>query len=213
MWWAGTDQLTQAHRELLDPVERARWTRLQRADDRDRFTLGSAVVRSLVAELDGTEPTQVALDRACPRCGEQHGPVTAPGRRWHCSVSHSGGLALAAAVAASEASAVGIDVETRCPPDWADLVPDLLARDERAPDDGAAFLGLWVRKEAVLKATREGLSRSMATVDVTGSESDNLRIVDLDVGSLGSAGRAGTVAAAVAVGAQRVRLHWQQARI
>jgi 4'-phosphopantetheinyl transferase len=80
VWWAHTDDLTDAHEEMLDEHERVRWSRYQRRDDRDRFALGSAVVRSLVAELDGTAPGRVILDRACPRCGEQHGPVATSGR-------------------------------------------------------------------------------------------------------------------------------------
>ena len=211
MWWAGTDQLTQAHRELLDPVESARTTHLKRADDRDRFALGSALVRSLVASLDATEPAHVALDRTCPRCGAQHGPVRAPGRGWRLSVSHSGPFAVAAAVATSAAGALGIDLETRCPPEWAALVPGLLAPGEPAPLDEAAFLALWVRKEAVLKSTGEGLSRPMSTVDVSGGESDDVRILDLDVSPLSSAARKGPVAAALAVGAPRVRLRWEPA--
>ena len=213
MWWAGTDQLAQVHRELLDPVERARTTHLKHADDRDRFTLGSALVRSLVASLDATEPAHVVLDRTCPRCGAQHGPVRAPGRGWRLSVSHSGPFAVVAAVATSAAGALGIDLETRCPPEWVSLVPGLLAPGEPAPFDETAFLALWVRKEAVLKSTGEGLSRPMSTVDVSVTESDDLRILDLDVSSLGSAAREGRVAAALAVGARQVRLRWEPARL
>ena len=124
VWWATTDDLTAADAELLDDAEHARRTRLQRAADRDRFVLGAALVRCLVAHLDGTDPDRVALDRTCARCGEQHGPVATPGRPWQCTVSHSGGYA----VAAVSLAPVGVDVETGCPPEWRDLLPDVLAR-------------------------------------------------------------------------------------
>ena len=130
--------------------------RLRRREDRDRFVLGAAVLRSLVAGLDGTEPHLVTLDRTCARCGAQHGPVRAPGRPWHCSVSHSGPLAVAAVVADASATTVGVDLETTCPPDWHELLRDVLAPGEAAPADEEEFLALWVRKEAVVKATREG---------------------------------------------------------
>jgi 4'-phosphopantetheinyl transferase len=222
VWFAGTDQLTDAHRDRLDEVERERWTRLRHRDDRDRFVLGSLLVRCLVAELDGTVAAEVALDRECPRCGEQHGPVTTPGRGWRCSVSHSGAFALVAAVAASDASMVGVDLETRCPPDWATLVTDMLAPSEPAPTDEAGFLRTWVRKEAVLKATGEGLSRRMSTVQLSGGatepprligDSPPLRLVDLDVGALRAAGAGEPTAAALAVGAEHLRLRWEPARI
>jgi 4'-phosphopantetheinyl transferase len=227
VWWAHTDDLTEAHLELLDHRERERWARYQRQDDRDRFALGSAVVRSLVAELDATVPSQVFLDRACPTCGAQHGPVTTPGRAWRCSVSHSGSFAVAAvaAVASSGSTLVGVDLETRCPPDWRELLPDVLAPDEVTPGHEQAFLTMWVRKEAVLKATREGLSRPMSSLSI--AEVDDsprvvtgappLQLVDLDVRPLRAAQAAEAaelqMAAAVAVGAERVHLHWQRARI
>ncbi len=129
VWWATIDDLTAADAELLDDAERARRTRLQRAADRDRFVLGAALVRGLVAHLDGTDPGRVALDRTCARCGEQHGPVTTPGRPWQCTVSHSGEYA----VAAVSAAPVGVDVETACPPEWRDLLTDVLAPGEARP--------------------------------------------------------------------------------
>jgi 4'-phosphopantetheinyl transferase len=219
--WAHTDDLRDAHVALLDDRERERWSRYQHSDDRERFVLGSAVLRSLVAQLDDADPRQVALDRACPRCGEQHGPVTTPGRAWRCSVSHSGPFALAAVVAVSSSSMVGVDLETRCPPDWAELLPGLLAPDEVPPEDEGGFLTMWVRKEAVLKATGDGLSRPMSSVHVSAATeaprllgpTPPLALVDLDLGPLRATGAAETTAAALAVGAERLDVHWQQARI
>ncbi len=221
VWWAHSDDLTDTHLQLLDEQERARWSRYRRRDDRDRFTLGSAVVRSLVAALDGTTPQQVTLDRTCPRCGEQHGPVTTPGRGWRCSVSHSGPIAVAAVVAASAASAVGVDLETRCPPEWVDLLPGVLATDEDPPADEHAFLVLWVRKEAVVKAYGDGLSRPMSSFSISGATghsrlsgaAPSLRLADLDVAPLASSGVGTTIAAALAVGADPFQVLWQRARI
>ena len=181
VWWATTDDLTAADVELLDDAERARRTRLQRAADRDRFVLGAALVRGLVAHLDGTDPGRVALDRTCVRCGEPHGPVTTPGRPWLCTVSHSGEYA----VAAVSAARVGVDVETGCPPEWRDLLTDVLAPGEAAPSDEDGFLHLWVRKEAVLKATHEGLTRPMSSVDLAAL--GGLAVHDLDVPGAASA--------------------------
>ena len=224
-WWAHTDDLTDAHLELLDHRERERWARYQRQADRDRFALGSAVVRGLVAHLDDTVPSRVALDRTCPTCGAQHGPVTTPGRAWRCSVSHSGSFAVAAAVGSSGANQLGVDLETGCPPDWRALLPDVVAPEEVTPEHEQAFVTMWVRKEAVLKATGEGLSRPMSSVSISDSAGSPrvvvgappLQLDDLDVRSLRDTlpAVAGEVvmAAALAVGAERIVLRWQRARI
>ena len=196
--WARTDGLRDSHVELLDDHERERLARLRQRGDRDRFVLGAAVLRGLVADLERTEPRLIALDRTCPRCGAQHGPVTAPGRPWHCSVSHSGPFAVAAVVAAGDATTVGVDLETTCPPDWHALLSDVLAPAESAPADEAAFLRTWTRKEAVVKATREGLSRPLSSVDLA-APPGQLRVLDLDLTELGATG---PIAAAVAVDAQ-----------
>jgi 4'-phosphopantetheinyl transferase len=213
--WAHVDDLGERHLDLLDEPERARWSRLERADDRARFALGAVLIRGLVADLDDTVPERVALDRACPRCGEQHGPVTSPGRAWRCSVAHSGSLALAAVVAASAATTVGVDLETRCPPDWRDLLPRVLAPDEGPPSDDRQFLAVWVRKEAVVKATGEGLSRPMSSVrlsttggGVWAEDASGLTVVDLAL-PLPPASHDAPPAAALAVAADRVRVGWR----
>jgi 4'-phosphopantetheinyl transferase len=218
VWWALTDDLTESHLELLDRHERERRARYERQDDRDRFTLGSALVRTLVAGLDGTEPGEVTLDRTCPRCGAQHGPVTTPGRPWRCSVAHSGPFAVAAVVAAGEAGCVGVDLETRSPREWTGLLASVLAPGEVRPGDEAGFLRMWVRKEAVVKATGEGLSRPLSSFtvsDVAGrlrvsGAAPDLRVVDLDTEALRTAG-APTVAAALAVGTEHLQVRWQRA--
>jgi 4'-phosphopantetheinyl transferase len=192
--WAHTDDLVDRHTELLDDHERERLARLRQRGDRDRFVLGAAVLRGLVADLEQTEPRLVALDRTCPKCGAQHGPVSTPGRPWHCSVSHSGPFAVATVVAAHAASTVGVDLETTCPPDWQALLADVMAPGEPAPADEAAFLHTWTRKEAVVKATREGLSRPLSSVDLAAPPAQ-LRVVDLDVSELGATG---PIAAALA---------------
>jgi len=208
--WAHVDDLADGHLDHLDDHERERLTRLQGQADRDRFVLGAAVLRGLVATLERTEPHLVILDRTCPRCGAQHGPVGTPGRPWRCSVSHSGSFALAAVVASDTATTVGVDIETRAPADWEKLLRTVLAPGEAAPVDAAGFVRTWARKEAVVKATRDGLSRPMSSVDLA-APPGRLRVVDLDVGALGATG---PVAAAVAVDAEGpARVELEQARI
>lgn len=218
MWWARLDDLTEAHLGVLDKHERERLARLRRPEDQARFALGSVVVRSLVAELADTRAELVRVDRTCPRCGAQHGPVTLPDLAWHCSVSHSGSFALVAAVAHEDSAMVGVDLETRVPPDWPRLLPRVLAPGEPEPADAREFLALWVRKESVLKATREGLSRPMSSVRLTGAVDPRgavdgappLQLTDLDPTPLGASGE---VAGAVAVAGDGLAVTWERARI
>jgi phosphopantetheinyl transferase len=80
---------------------------------------------------------------------------------------------------------------------------------------------MWVRKEAVVKATREGLSRPLSSVHVSGSadpprvidDASSLRLVDLDLRPLRAMGVGRHAAAAVAVGAERLEIRWHRARI
>ncbi len=80
---------------------------------------------------------------------------------------------------------------------------DVLAPGESAPADEVGFLRTWVRKEAVVKATREGLSRPLSSVDLA-APPGQLRVLDLDLTELGATA---PIAAAVAVdGPARVEL-------
>lgn len=87
-----------------------------------------------------------AVDHSCPRCGaNDHGVPTAAGFAG-VSLSRSAGLV---ALATSSSGPVGIDLEPIGTP-----VPRGVAAH---PSETADALTLWVRKEAVLKATGSGL--------------------------------------------------------
>jgi 4'-phosphopantetheinyl transferase len=104
----------------------------------------------------------VPLDRSCPDCGRPHGrPRLVSGAGPAFSVSHSGDLV---GVAFATAPAVGLDVEQVAPPRAEGLADAVLSPAERADFDrsdparrGTDLFRYWVRKEAVLKATGEGL--------------------------------------------------------
>ena len=114
---------------------------------------------------------------ACGQCGEPHGKPVIEGGAVEHSVAHSGDL-VAVAVARMP---VGVDVEQldgRPHPLGGDGDPDALARlvlsaAERAvlaevPAAGRAraFLVAWTRKEAVTKATGDGLRAAFSDVVV-----------------------------------------------
>ncbi|MFF4588646.1 4'-phosphopantetheinyl transferase family protein [Streptomyces sp. NPDC001388] len=174
--WA---RLSDAHAgllPLLDPVERARHDALADPATRGRFLVGCALSRLLLGELLGLPPAAVPLRRVCPRCGGPHGKVRLdpPGRpaAYDFSVTHSGALV---GVAVCRGAEVGLDVEE------ADAALDvgsaarvaLSARESAALDSlppaerERAFLRIWTRKEAVLKALGVGLRMPLRGLEVS----------------------------------------------
>jgi len=167
VWWARPLSAAPADAlaELLDPGERGRRSGFRRDADRDRFTVAAGLLRLVGGAHLGVEPERLAITRACPDCDRPHGRPVLPADGWECSVSHSGDRV---AVAIGRTGPLGVDVEEAAARDT-DLRGMVLAADERAaPDDLVTY---WVRKEAVLKATGEGLRVGLTQVVVTAADS------------------------------------------
>ena len=152
------------HAALLDHRETDRRSRFTSEADRDRFTLGAVLLRMAVARsVEGA--SAVTVSRTCAQCGRQHGRPRLPGSPLHASVSHSGDLVV---VATTVAGPVGVDVELVGSAPTPHLLAAVCSSVERAfvgtPQE---FFTYWVRKEAVLKATGEGMQREMTDVVVT----------------------------------------------
>lgn len=160
--------LRDGHIALLDDLERSRAARYHFAADRARFVLGGALLRTVLARALDADAGSIRLDRACERCGEPHGRPRVVDATAHVSVSHSGDVV---AVALTAASPVGVDVESiveRPGGDYAELYPSTCTPAEQPfVTSAAAFFTFWTRKEAVLKATGDGLDRPMTDVVVT----------------------------------------------
>jgi 4'-phosphopantetheinyl transferase len=167
VWWARRQDASSRLAGLLDPAERERWADFRRDADRDRFLVGCGLAKTVIAACTGRRPAEVSLDRACRRCGRPHGKPSVRDGGPELSVAHSGDL-VAVAVAAAP---VGVDVEQADGRphevgggDPASLARRVLAEQEQAalaavhPSGRArAFLVAWTRKEAVAKATGDGL--------------------------------------------------------
>lgn len=173
VWWAAVTDVLPWHLELLDPVERSRRDRYVRSADRDRFTLGVALTRLRLADLLGMPPRAVRLDRRCDQCGAPHGPprlVADGGAVPHLSISHSGERVV---LAVSDGGPVGIDVEADTGRIDEAIAGHLLSATERArwpgaaPPEPSALLTYWTRKEAVVKATGEGLRVPLSHLTVS----------------------------------------------
>ncbi len=178
VWWSRPWRITEPQLALLSEGERARYDALGREEDRDRFAAGRVIARVALGQRSGQEPAAVELDATCPRCGAQHAKPVAGGRAagLQLSISHSGDRV---AVAVAEGAQVGVDVEG--PPalgggDGRDLWEAVLRPSEqvlvaRLPQElrADAFLGVWTRKEAILKATGDGLDVAMTELEVSPS--------------------------------------------
>jgi 4'-phosphopantetheinyl transferase len=164
IWWATPRSYRPALDALLDDAERGRSAAYRRPEDRVRFTLGAVVLRLTTAAETGVAPGDVTVRRDCPRCGAPHGRPVLPGTGLHVSVSHSGERV---AVAMTRLAPVGVDVEQVLPVDAAGLARSVLG--DAAPEDGGGLHVVWCRKEAVVKATGDGLRAHLPAVRVSPS--------------------------------------------
>jgi 4'-phosphopantetheinyl transferase len=157
---------------VLTDSERARAARYHREADRRRFITACALLRtSAAAQLGIADPENVPIDRSCDECGKSHGKPRILDTPLEVSISHSGDRI---AVALSLAGPVGVDVEevAEAPggvPEFA-LSPAELATLRTLPESAqeTGFIQMWVRKEAVLKATGHGLRIPPDQVEVSG---------------------------------------------
>ncbi|MGW4804373.1 4'-phosphopantetheinyl transferase family protein [Kitasatospora sp. NPDC004272] len=154
-----------ADERWLTGFERERLQRFRRDGDRDDYLAAHLLVRYCAAAHLGTEPAAIAFGQQCPGCGSTvHGrPYLTDRPGTHLSLSHTHGVIAAAAGPVP----VGVDVEYLGRRDSAPatlqhvLAPAEAALVQGHPDPAAAFLRLWVRKEALIKLGR-------ATLDTLG---------------------------------------------
>jgi 4'-phosphopantetheinyl transferase len=157
VWWARRQDAGDRLTPLLDDVEQGRWAGYRRDEDRQRFLVGCSLAKTIAGSLTGQDPARVSFDRTCPQCGKPHGKPRLNGGDLELSVSHSGDRI---AVAAMTGNPVGVDVEEiRDTHDRESLARYVMAESET----GDLFVA-WTRKEAVTKATGDGLRVSFKEV-------------------------------------------------
>lgn len=175
VWWIEVNEATRHLDALiatLDNSELGRAARFARECDRIRFIVAHGALRRLLA---------VYLDQPASALTFRHGRFGKPmldQPTLGFNLSHSGNL-VGIAIAPAKID-VGIDVERMRPVSNPDgLIRHCLSLTERAtwhalPAAGreAAFFRLWTCKEAVLKATGEGLTRRMNSISLGFAEPD-----------------------------------------
>jgi 4'-phosphopantetheinyl transferase len=172
VWWART---TSAHLSLLsylDTSERTRWASFHRCADRARYLTAHVLARLVLAAHLRVPPASIrfAAD-PCRRCGEPHGkPRVIGDTGMEVSITHSGTMA---GIAAALRIPIGIDVEDLRRADHGSLAGAVLCNAEHTAlarftdcDRHRALLGYCTRKEALLKATGDGLTLPMRGLTV-----------------------------------------------
>jgi 4'-phosphopantetheinyl transferase len=169
VWWARPAAADSGLLGLLDEAERARHGRLLREEDRARFLAAHALVRIVAAGHAGVGPRAIAWAAAAPHVKPRLAGAAAG---LQVSLSHS---AERVVVAIGRGTAIGVDVERVDAAHEEDsLAESVLCADEHrelravaGPLRGWAFCRYWTRKEAILKATGDGLSVEPALIAVT----------------------------------------------
>jgi 4'-phosphopantetheinyl transferase len=155
--------------EVLDPAERDQAGRFRFPKDHRRFVVGHAYLRLILGYYASTDPKSLRIARRCAVCGaEDHGkPYLEPPGGTPSDVrfnpSYSDHVVV---VAVARGCEVGVDVERIDPGiGWREIAGYAFSTAERdslsaLDDDSAlhAFYRTWTRKEAVSKASGEGLS-------------------------------------------------------
>lgn len=175
VWWIDLDNQsldslshTDGAVAFLSPQELEHAARFHFERDASRYRLCRAMLRLGLGWYLGQNPREVAL-----RTGKFGKPHLASDAGLFFNVAHSAGLG---AIAFSTQGEVGIDVEMA---DRSVEVMDIAsayftARETASiaaaegPAQLAAFLRIWTRKEAVLKAVGCGIPNGLNRVDVTG---------------------------------------------
>ncbi|MFI7080782.1 4'-phosphopantetheinyl transferase family protein [Micromonospora sp. NPDC049903] len=173
VWWAEVgspdDERLLA---LLSAPERDRHAGFTDPHSRATHLTARALTRLVLAGMLDTPATGLRFEAVCRQCGGPHGkPVLrVPAAPVTFSVAHSGRWC---AVAFAGRTEVGVDVE-RISVRGRDLPWRALSPVERAVvaatadrDRTAAFIRYWTRKEALVKATGDGLTVDPATITVS----------------------------------------------
>jgi 4'-phosphopantetheinyl transferase len=186
---------------VLPADERARVDASPGSRDAQRRAAASVLLRCVVSSLVEERPQAVTVVRRCPHCAGPHGRPELPGTGLRVSLSHAGHRV---AVAVSARTAVGIDVEApkARPLSRALLRRALTSAEEehlrRCAEDRRReeFLRAWTAKEAILKASGQGLLGGLDRLDLdlssrparlrswhgSAARASTVRLVELDPG-------------------------------
>lgn len=160
---AAFEALVAAAPHLLPPEELLRAGRYLHAADRLRFMVARVALRGVLGRWLGISSAAIRLG-----VGPHKKPFLADDPTLHFSLAHTREWVLLALAA----SPLGVDVEYVDPAfPFADMLSVSFSAAEQAsivqaPDARRQFYQLWTRKEALVKATGQGLDDTLPTLPV-----------------------------------------------
>jgi 4'-phosphopantetheinyl transferase len=167
-------------RAVLSPEENARADRFKFEDDRSRFIVAHAVLRTQLATYCGTRPEALVFS-----VGPHGKPfVSEPSAPIQFNLSHSGSHA---AIVVTLNLQCGIDIQEARSVSHENIAERFFCEREQSwlkslPEDHRrhGFFRLWSIKEAILKAGGNGFSTPLNAVDTTNILNDISPYVALD---------------------------------
>ncbi len=154
----------------LSTEEKERAARFKFEKHRNRFIAGRGALRDILGHYLDANPADLKFNYSAN--GKPGLLTVPPAGNFHFNLAHSDDLAL---IAVTRIGMVGVDVECIRPVKEMDqLVARFFSPRENklfeklsADEKPSAFFNLWTRKEALLKATGEGITRSLSLVEVS----------------------------------------------
>jgi len=182
---AASASMIEQARNCLPAAELARARSFRDENAQRRHILAHAALRCLLANKSNCDPREITF-----QIGPHGKPALAAahGAPLHFNLSHSGELAL---VAISKTAEVGADVEyirpLRDPIALAKryFTPGELSELTSTPqaERTDCFFRLWTQKEALLKATGQGIANGLQRFEVTSQSGGGLVAVDGQAGA------------------------------
>jgi len=169
----GSDAEIVNYEGLLSASEVARSNRFHFARDRNRYVTRHGILRILLADYMLCRPQDIEFYSDSK--GKPHVVKQAPESDLQFSMSHSAGLAV---FAFGQSISIGVDIEKILDfPELSGVVshnfaPAEIKEIDKYPESARleVFFQIWARKEAVLKASGDGLSLDLRCVDVSAAE-------------------------------------------
>lgn len=178
-------------RATLSPDEQERAAKYKFEKHRNRYIVARAVLRKILGNYLHAEPAALRFDYSTNGKPSLTPDFASTGI--HFNLAHTDDLAL---IAVTRIGMIGIDVESVRPVKEMDaLVARFFSAHESelfqnvaVDQKPAAFFNLWTRKEALLKATGEGITRSLSLVEVSFLPGEPARLLAISGDSTEAAG-------------------------
>ena len=171
---------------VLNAAELEQGRRFRFVHHRDRFIAGRCAIRILLGHYLKLKPQKLTF--AYGSAGKPFLTSSALDRHVHFNFTHSDNVAL---LAVTRTEPVGIDIERLDSLNDLDAIMTQVASPEErhrfcgleGMEKRVAFFKLWTRKEAWLKATGNGITQLLTSVEVTFLPGEPARLIRVPIGS------------------------------